>query len=81
MFFDDCSTTAPRGRFDYEKFDVEDYDFSERVENGDMTWVVPGKFLAFAGPHSRLIDDEGFPVFTPEKCAPRGFRHFLAMYT
>jgi len=58
------------GWFDYEKFDVEDYDFSERVENGDMTWVVPGKFLAFAGPHSRLIDDEGFPVFTPEKYVP-----------
>ena len=28
----------------------------ERVENGDMNWVVPGKFLAFAGPEDELYE-------------------------
>jgi cell division cycle 14 len=58
------------GWFDYDNFDCEEYDYLERVENGDMTWIVPNKFIAFAGPHSRLVDDEGFPVFTPEKYVP-----------
>jgi cell division cycle 14 len=70
----DCARGVEKGMqlgwFDYDTFDVDEYDFMERVENGDMTWIVPNKFLAFAGPHSRLIDDEGFPVFTPEKYVP-----------
>ena len=25
----------------------------KKVENGDLNWVIPGRFLAFCGPHSR----------------------------
>ena len=32
------------------KFDVTEYQTLEKIENGDMNWIVPGKFLAFATP-------------------------------
>jgi len=38
------------GWVDFSKFDPEEYDYFEQVENGDWNWIVPGKFLAFAGP-------------------------------
>mmetsp|Transcript_77363 Transcript_77363/g.165868 ORF Transcript_77363/g.165868 Transcript_77363/m.165868 type:complete len:447 (-) Transcript_77363:114-1454(-) len=56
--------------FDWNHFDVEAYEFFEKVENGDMNWIVPDKFLAFAGPCPNSIDPEGFPAFTPEDYVP-----------
>jgi len=38
------------GWFSLKTFDLYSYDFYERVENGDMNWIIPGKFLAFSGP-------------------------------
>lgn len=54
------------GWFDWNKFDVESYEFYQEVENGDMNWIIPDKFLAFAGPCSTSTDADGFPAFTPE---------------
>ncbi len=31
-----------QGLLDFRTFDLEDYDFHERVENGDSTWILPG---------------------------------------
>jgi hypothetical protein len=37
------------------------------VENGDLNWIIEGKFLAFAGPHnSRDLSPEGYYTLTPE---------------
>lgn len=36
--------------FNFNDFDSEEYDKSDRLENGDMNWLVPRKFLAFIGP-------------------------------
>ena len=30
-----------------------------QVENGDMNWIIPDKFLAFAGPSPTSTDAEG----------------------
>jgi len=54
------------GWFDPSNFDVATYEYYERVENGDMNWIVPDRFLAFAGPSATPIDADGFPAFTPE---------------
>lgn len=54
--------------FDFEDFDVEEYEHYERVENGDFNWIVPGKFIAFCGPHSTLNEEEG--QHTPESYFP-----------
>lgn len=56
--------------FDWTRFDVESYEFFEKVENGDMNWIIPDKFLAFAGPCPTSTDADGFPAFTPEDYVP-----------
>eukprot|EP00933_Yihiella_yeosuensis_P084035 TRINITY_DN98380_c0_g1_i1.p1 TRINITY_DN98380_c0_g1~~TRINITY_DN98380_c0_g1_i1.p1 ORF type:complete len:455 (-),score=72.88 TRINITY_DN98380_c0_g1_i1:61-1425(-) len=58
------------GWFDWKRFDVESYEFFEKVENGDMNWIIPDKFLAFAGPCPTPTDADGFPAFTPEDYVP-----------
>lgn len=37
------------GLLDMENFDVEDYEFYEKVENGDLNWIT-NKFVALANP-------------------------------
>uniref|UniRef100_A0A3B5RF16 protein-tyrosine-phosphatase n=1 Tax=Xiphophorus maculatus TaxID=8083 RepID=A0A3B5RF16_XIPMA len=31
----------------------------QRVENGDMNWIIPGKILAFSSPHARNRVENG----------------------
>lgn len=31
----------------------------QRVENGDLNWIVPGKLLAFSGPHPKTTMENG----------------------
>ena len=43
-------------RADHERpFKAEDFDAMERLENGDRTWIVPGKMLAFSSPGEFLV--------------------------
>mmetsp|Transcript_14123 Transcript_14123/g.42050 ORF Transcript_14123/g.42050 Transcript_14123/m.42050 type:complete len:519 (-) Transcript_14123:205-1761(-) len=56
--------------FDWERFNVESYEFFEKEQNGYLSWVLPGKMLAFAGPSSTNRDQEGFPTWTPEDYVP-----------
>ncbi|KAF8796946.1 Dual specificity protein phosphatase like protein [Argiope bruennichi] len=37
-----------------------------KVENGDLNWVVPNKFLAFCGPHAKSKNENGYPLHSPE---------------
>jgi len=41
------------GWYSYDKFDAREYEHYEKVENGDLNWIVPGKFIAFMGPVDR----------------------------
>lgn len=43
----------------FSKFDVEEYEHYERAENGDFNWIIPGKFLAFSGPHPKSKIENG----------------------
>lgn len=38
------------GWYDFKTFNVKEYEWHERVENGDLNWIIPGKFAAFMGP-------------------------------
>uniref|UniRef100_A0A3Q1GBC8 Cell division cycle 14Ab n=1 Tax=Acanthochromis polyacanthus TaxID=80966 RepID=A0A3Q1GBC8_9TELE len=58
------------GFFDFETFDVDEYEHYERVENGDLNWIVPGKFLAFSGPHPKTKIENGYPLHAPEAYFP-----------
>ncbi|KAL6733783.1 hypothetical protein Aduo_004403 [Ancylostoma duodenale] len=52
--------------FDVNTFDAEEYELYERVENGDMNWIIPGKILSFCGPHNESRIEDGYPYHSPE---------------
>lgn len=58
------------GWYDYDKFNYKEYEYFEKVEHGDMNWIVPGKFLAFSGPSEEERDDDGWRTFTPDDYGP-----------
>ncbi|CAL1579151.1 unnamed protein product [Knipowitschia caucasica] len=62
------------GFLDFDKFNMTDYEHYERVENGDLNWIIPGKILAFSSPHHRRRMDNGYPLHSPEDYIPF-FRH------
>lgn len=47
------------GWFNIDTFNVREYEFYEAVENGDMNWIIPGKFLAFSTPQAERIGPDG----------------------
>ena len=51
--------------FATRNFDVEEYEHYERVENGDLNWIVPKKFLAFSGPHAKSRIEHGMCACMP----------------
>uniref|UniRef100_A0A3Q0SZH6 Cell division cycle 14Ab n=1 Tax=Amphilophus citrinellus TaxID=61819 RepID=A0A3Q0SZH6_AMPCI len=63
------------GFFNFETFDVDEYEHYERVENGDLNWIVPGKFLAFSGPHPKTKVENGYPLHAPEAYFPYFRKH------
>lgn len=58
------------GWFNLKKFNLRDYEFYERVENGDLNWTLPGKFVSFSSPSSSRKSPEGYRTFTPEDYIP-----------
>ncbi|XP_063154388.1 dual specificity protein phosphatase CDC14A isoform X2 [Candoia aspera] len=58
------------GFVDFKTFDADEYEHYERVENGDFNWIVPGKFLAFSGPHPKTKIENGYPLHAPEAYFP-----------
>ncbi|KAH9116127.1 hypothetical protein AeMF1_009895 [Aphanomyces euteiches] len=54
---------------DVATFNVDEYQFYEKVENGDLSWVSP-KFIAFAGPHNKFSTKNGQITLTPEHYVP-----------
>ncbi|PFH34374.1 serine/threonine specific protein phosphatase [Besnoitia besnoiti] len=54
------------GWFDYKTFNVDEYDYYEKLENGDMNWIIPNRLLAFSCPSSATGDNDGYTTCTPE---------------
>ncbi|CAF3967910.1 unnamed protein product [Rotaria sp. Silwood2] len=54
------------GFFNFENFDLDEYEYYEKVENGDLNWIVPHKLLAFSGPHAKSKIENGYPLHAPE---------------
>ncbi|NWR95462.1 CC14B phosphatase, partial [Furnarius figulus] len=46
-----------------------------RAENGDFNWIIPNKFIAFSGPHSRSKIENGYPHHAPEAYFPYFRQH------
>lgn len=49
---------------------MKEYQYYEKVEHGDINWIIPGKFYAFSSPSPNEKDADGDRVFTPEDYAP-----------
>ena len=65
--------------FTFENFNVEEYEHYEKVENGDMNWIVDGRFLAFAGPHdARACTPEGYVTTAVDDLVPHFKRKGVA---
>uniref|UniRef100_A0A3Q3W6V6 protein-tyrosine-phosphatase n=1 Tax=Mola mola TaxID=94237 RepID=A0A3Q3W6V6_MOLML len=69
------SKALRHGFFDFETFDVVEYEHYERVENGDLNWIVPGKFVAFSSPHPKTKVENGYPLHAPEAYFPYFRKH------
>ncbi len=44
---------ASLGHFSLDTFSAETYAFYDKIEHGDLNWIIPGKFAAFSGPLAR----------------------------
>ncbi|KAJ5077292.1 intein-containing cell division cycle 14 isoform a precursor [Anaeramoeba ignava] len=38
------------GFYNFETFSIEEFVYHDKIENGDMNWIIPGKLLAFSSP-------------------------------
>jgi len=57
--------------FDFDTFNVEEYEHFEQVENGDLNWIIKDKILAFAGPQfKRNVSPEGYCTLSPQEYIP-----------
>jgi len=52
------------GWFSFEKFNLDEYECLDRADICGLNWIIPGKFMAFAGPGSTQ------PAFAPEHYMP-----------
>lgn len=47
----------------FDDFNVAEYDTYDKIQNGDMNWLLPRKFLAFIGPTDNEIMNSHSPLF------------------
>lgn len=38
------------GWYKFKEFDDREYEYYEKLDNGDLNWIIPNKFMAFMGP-------------------------------
>jgi hypothetical protein len=56
---------------DFSTFDLDQYEYYEQVEAGDLNEIVPGKFIAFSGPAAKHLEAyDGSITLGPEDYVP-----------
>jgi len=55
---------------DFAAFNADEYEHYERIENGDLNWIVPAKIVAFASPNAASRVVNGYPQHSPEAYLP-----------
>ena len=71
----DCAKAFYRAsqlnHFNYNTFDVHKHDQLAKLEHGDVSWIVPGKFIAFSGPVAQRREvAPGVYALSPEAYVP-----------
>lgn len=63
----DCLLAIEKARsfqfFNFNDFNSAEYDTYDKMQNGDMNWLVPRKFLAFLGPTENALMNGHQPEF------------------
>ncbi|XP_037350894.1 dual specificity protein phosphatase CDC14B isoform X4 [Talpa occidentalis] len=54
------------GFLNFNSFNLDEYEYYEKAENGDFNWIIPDLFIAFCGPHSRTKLESGYHQHSPE---------------
>lgn len=54
------------GFYDPDDFDISSYEHYEMIENGDLTVIVPDKFIHLCGPSDTKTDIDGYPTLSPQ---------------
>lgn len=60
---------------DFDNFNASEYQHYEKVENGDLNWILPNKFIAFCGPHAKSKVENGYHYHSPESYFPYFRKH------
>lgn len=47
------------GLFDLKTFDLKHYEFYEKIQNGDINWIIPNKIIAFSTPMATKKSSDG----------------------
>ncbi|XP_073908641.1 dual specificity protein phosphatase CDC14B isoform X1 [Castor canadensis] len=63
------------GFLNFNSFNLDEYEYYEKAENGDFNWIIPERMLAFCGPHSRSRLKSGYHQHSPETYIPYFKRH------
>lgn len=53
------------GWFNYKTFNLAEYEHYEKIENGDLNWIIPNKFIAFSSPSDKPVDKYNV---SPSRC-------------
>lgn len=51
------------GWFDFKKFNISEYENYEKMEKGDLNWIIPNKFIAFSSPKSPKTDEDSVFIY------------------
>jgi hypothetical protein len=51
------STIDFKGHFNVKSFSIVQYQHMAKLQHGDFSWIIPGKFIAFSGPLAKYDDD------------------------
>ncbi|XP_068408634.1 dual specificity protein phosphatase CDC14B isoform X4 [Eschrichtius robustus] len=65
-----CYMAMQYGFLNFNSFNLDEYEYYEKAENGDLNWIIPDRFLAFCGPHSRTRLESGYHQHSPEAYIP-----------
>lgn len=64
-FCESIRVSRENGWIDWRTFNVMETERLQLVENGDLNWIIEKKFIAFAGPSSDRIDEDGLDTLPP----------------
>ncbi|XP_062968665.1 dual specificity protein phosphatase CDC14B isoform X4 [Cynocephalus volans] len=65
------------GFLDFNSFSLDEYEHYEKAENGDLNWIIPDRFIAFCGPHTRSRLESGYHQHSPETYIPYFKNHHV----